>query len=819
MPARRRSLSAAFRRGVVAGWALLAAPLPSLVSADPSITPDEGRNASAVVPHAPVDALGDEWKLKLDPSTSPATLHIVLPPPEQDEMKATEQTRGTEPLVVGFHRGVPEEFQGELAPRLEWVAQQDGTFVSVVSVTSPGAEALRVNLRAGPVAGIEMRFFGEESDTRHPPLTAEDFSQEGDDTPVLWSPTVEGDTIGIEIALPSAKAKDAFSLRIEAIAHTTVPAESLESARKLDCPDVHIDVQCRADEIHDALQDAVARIRFEKEGRSYACSGTLMNDKVTSSTVPYFLTANHCVETGTVARSVEAWWFFQHARCGGTTLDSRHPATTLGTDLLATNAQYDLTLLRFRNAPPGGTVLAGWSEEDLDHPVDAYGIHHPSGEEKKYSAGTSAGNFDSDGVVNAIAVTWSEGTTESGSSGSGLFLRNGGHLVGGLSHGPACGYGITDRYGPFRFFYPQVRRWLDSESPTPADDDHGDAPATATLVSSSSLTEGNLERYGDLDYFRIELGASGPLWIYTTGSIDTYGTLTRAGSAYRLTNDDGGTDRNFLIAPRNLPAGTWYLEVRAYDSTDTGVYTLHVASSEPLAPPDHVLPLVTRASNLQLQGLVRVINRSRDAGSVEIHAIDDSGRRFGPVTLSLPAGESKSFSSLDLERGNAALGLSGGVGDGDGDGDWRLELRSDLATEARAYIRTTNGFLTAMDAVAAETAPGSMRYYVPFFNPASNLSLVSTLRLVNLDPRPASVVIAGTDARGDPAPGGSVRLTLPGEGARWLKAEELEKGGHDLTGSLGDGEGKWRLHVSGSRPLQVMGLMRTRSGHLSNLSR
>ena len=139
--------------------------------------------------------------------------------------------------------------------------------------------------------------------------------------------------------------------------------------------------------------------------------------------VPYFLTANHCVATGTVGSSVEAWWFFQRASCGGTALDPRHPATTVGTDLLATNASHDLTLLRFRNTSPGGTALSGWSHMDLDHPVDAYGIHHPNGEEKKYSAGTSVGNFYSDGVVNAIAVTWSEGATEGGSSGSGLFLK------------------------------------------------------------------------------------------------------------------------------------------------------------------------------------------------------------------------------------------------------------------------------------------------------------------------------------------------------------------------------------------------------------
>ena len=86
-----------------------------------------------------------------------------------------------------------------MAPRLEWIAQEDGTFVSVVSVTSPGAEALRVGLRAEPVAGIEIRFFSEPTDTHHPPLTSEDFQQEGDESAVLWSPTVEGDAIGIEM--------------------------------------------------------------------------------------------------------------------------------------------------------------------------------------------------------------------------------------------------------------------------------------------------------------------------------------------------------------------------------------------------------------------------------------------------------------------------------------------------------------------------------------------------------------------------------------------------------------------------------------------
>ena len=52
-----------------------------------------------------------------------------------------------------------------------------------------------------------------------------------------------------------------------------------------------------------------------------------------------------------------------------------------------------------------------------------------------------------------------------------------------------------------------------------------------------------------------------------------------------------------------------------------------------------------------------------------------------------------------------------------------------------------------------------------------------------------------------------------------VSAEHLEGGHGSLSGRLGNGWGKWRLQVSGNRPLQVMSLMQTPSGHLSNVSR
>ena len=236
--------------------------------------------------------------------------------------------------------------------------------------------------------------------------------------------------------------------------------------------------------------------------------------------------------------------------------------------------------------------------------------------------------------------------------------------------------------------------------------------------------------------------------------------------------------------------------------------------SRGVAPGQRTIPLVISASNLRQQGFVRIINRSDHAGTVSIEAIDDSGQRFGPVSLSLEAKEGVRFNSVDLEQGNSDIGLSAGVGDGAG--DWRLELSTTLDIEPLAFIRMPGGVLTSMHEVASEETP--MHYRVPFFNPASNRSLVSRLRLINPGERDADVTITGLDARGDAPPRGEVSLDLPAGAARTLTAQQIEEGASGLTGRFGDGEGKWQLFVSSSAPIRVMGLMQTRSGHLSNLS-
>ena len=242
-----------------------------------------------------------------------------------------------------------------------------------------------------------------------------------------------------------------------------------------------------------------------------------------------------------------------------------------------------------------------------------------------------------------------------------------------------------------------------------------------------------------------------------------------------------------------------------------------VANFRQSAARAHALPLVMSGSNAGQQGFVRIINRSDRPGAVTIHAIDDSGRQSDSLSLALDARQAIHFTSQDLEEGNRSKGLFRGIGSGEG--HWRLELNTGLDIEALAYVRTADGFVTSIHEVAAEEEEGSLRYRVPFFNPASNGAQRSWLRLIN----PGSSGDARITIRGHDDDGASsddaVTLTLPIREARSLTAEQLEQGDPGFNGRLGDGEGKWRLTISADRPIEVMSLLQNPTGHLTNLSR
>ena len=232
----------------------------------------------------------------------------------------------------------------------------------------------------------------------------------------------------------------------------------------------------------------------------------------------------------------------------------------------------------------------------------------------------------------------------------------------------------------------------------------------------------------------------------------------------------------------------------------------------------HVPLFPTAGNEYGREGFVRIINHGHDGGEVRIEAIDDTGHEADEVTLTIKEDATVHFNSGDLENGGTDAekkGLSGSTGAPMG-GDWRLKMTTGLDIQVLAYIRHMDGFLTSM----TDTAPtaAGRRYRVAVFNPGSNPNQVSHLRLINSGHEDAEVEIVGVDDSGL-SPGDTVEVTV-GEGrAVTVSAADLEAGGGDFDGALGDGKGKWRLNITSSEQIMVMSLMEsTATNQLTNLS-
>ena len=264
---------------------------------------------------------------------------------------------------------------------------------------------------------------------------------------------------------------------------------------------------------------------------------------------------------------------------------------------------------------------------------------------------------------------------------------------------------------------------------------------------------------------------------------------------------------------------------RVLVETARRVANFRQSKSEPPPPPpppppsnglQASLPYVAPAG-VGHPSLVRVLNDSAQPNTVQVTGYNDTGRRFGPVPLSIAAHEAATLTSTALESGGSGFA---GLGDG-GEGWWRLELAGEHPFRADMYYRKADGFMVELSAPVAgeEDGTGSWRYDVGFFNPASNTAKVSMLRLANPNDQAAQVSIAALDDRGRDAPDGTVQVELPAQAAATLAVGALENGGSGFTGSLGDGAGKWRLTVTADRPLLVLSLLHaTRTGHITNLS-
>ena len=231
---------------------------------------------------------------------------------------------------------------------------------------------------------------------------------------------------------------------------------------------------------------------------------------------------------------------------------------------------------------------------------------------------------------------------------------------------------------------------------------------------------------------------------------------------------------------------------------------------------DHFIRLVPPQSNDVQQGFIRVVNKNPESIDVTITGRDDAGElSIGRLRFMIPANAAQQINSDDLELGNAGKGFDGSLGDGFG--NWQLKVYSDAEITTMGLVRTSEGFMTSMHDLS-ESFDDRTAHRVDIFNPASNPKQVSRVRVSNLDDQVASVQVMGIDDAG--VTSGPTGFALAARATIELTATDLESGNAEkgVTGSIGDGTGKWRLEITSDRAISVMNLLEAPGGYVSNLS-
>lgn len=444
---------------------------------------------SEIYQPAPLKAQTASSQLKIQ-TLSPAnrSLTQLLFPPQSmslSEPSAAElsvlQQQDTQhkALKIGIDRTVPA-----LPAIQDWVWQPvTGGQAAQFIISSASATNLRVllQLEQSLATGVELRVFSlERVDEVFGPYQQLDFKSLDNSTSLqLWTPTISGSQLGLEIFAPEGIDLSAIKLTIPQLSHIAYDLTSntfkgtQESVLKFSSCDVSM--AC-APAAWQASAKAVARYIFtDIAGKSFLCTGTLLADKDTGTQIPYFMTAAHCITDATLAASMDFYWFYQESSCGSGS--STWVRTVGGADLLATRGELDMTLVRMRTPPPVGSMLSGWALESLTTSNTMVGIHHGLGNPKQFSQGNflsyaSVATTDAGYMVtpdpngNFTQIAWTQGITAQGSSGSGLWTTINGNpyfkatLVGGSS---SCAEpNSPDEYSRLERFHPYISTWLEA---------------------------------------------------------------------------------------------------------------------------------------------------------------------------------------------------------------------------------------------------------------------------------------------------------------------------------------------------------------------
>ena len=344
--------------------------------------------------------------------------------------------------------------------------------------------------------GANLHILSETS-SYEGPYTDQDNKPHGQ----LWTPPVPGDRAVLELFLPaeSVGEPDLHLTQVSAGYRDILDTQPLPKSHGT----CNNDVVCpEGDPWRDQIRSVA---RYIIDG-AFLCTGSLIMD-AEGSFRPFFLTANHCGVTGASAPSMVVFWNYEAPVCGqqggGSLADTQTGAT-----FRAARTDVDMALVELDSVPePSFNVFySGWDRSGTV-PSGSVGIHHPRGDVKSISFNddplTTVNSCIGSGGSNTHwrVDNWEDGTTEPGSSGSGIWDPISQNLVGFLSGGlAACGNQLFDCYGKFSVAWnggssatERLRDWLDPHNLGTVMVDGAD-PAT-TLIFSDGFESGDVSTW------------------------------------------------------------------------------------------------------------------------------------------------------------------------------------------------------------------------------------------------------------------------------------------------------------------------------------
>jgi hypothetical protein len=347
------------------------------------------------------------------------------------------------------------------------IPQEDGTLY-VLSVRSKGAYSLSLVFKPYQLPDkSELYVYSPDFSHVKGAFTSKNNKSSGS----LAIAPVRGQEVIIEYFVPENYNSE-NSLKLTKVGHDYLDIYGFlrkKSSGIGESGDCNVNINCPEGQDFQDVKHAVCQVVFN----GYLCTGTLVNTTKYSG-APYFLTANHCIDSEADAQDAVFYFNFESPECDTSYIDDYSTISASSLVATAPDEKLDFSLLKMSETIPIDykPYYAGWNL-DTAGIENATTIHHPSGDVKKITrdydppvSGNYGGTYDEDS--HWWIKEWEMGTTEGGSSGAPLFDQDK-RIIGNLTGGEAsCDYNYNDFFAKvsrswddFGSAQYQLEKWLD----------------------------------------------------------------------------------------------------------------------------------------------------------------------------------------------------------------------------------------------------------------------------------------------------------------------------------------------------------------------